>query len=74
MVGRRPSPGRPGPHQHSAFAGQLFILSTSGCEPLIMAAARNAGIRLDVTHEARELAAIMQMVGAGRGVPAGPRW
>ena len=39
-----------------------------------MAAARNAGIRLDVTHEARELAAIMQMVGAGRGVPAGPRW
>lgn len=39
-----------------------------------MAAARNAGIPLDVTHEARELAAIMQMVGAGLGVPAGPRW
>jgi DNA-binding transcriptional LysR family regulator len=56
----------------SALAGQPFILSTGGCGPLIMAAARNAGIRLDVTYEARELSAIMQMIGTGLGVSIVP--
>ncbi|WP_433274854.1 LysR family transcriptional regulator [Pseudonocardia xinjiangensis] len=55
----------------SALAGQPFI-SSSGCGPVIMAAARNAGTRLDVAYEARELTAIMQMVGTGLGVSIVP--
>lgn len=56
----------------SALAGQPFILATGGCAPLIKAAARNAGARLRVAFEAREPAAILEMVGSGLGVSIMP--
>ena len=48
------------------------ILSTGGCGPLIMAAARKAGARLRVAFEAREQAAILAMVAEGLGVSIVP--
>ncbi|MCP2163770.1 LysR family transcriptional regulator [Goodfellowiella coeruleoviolacea] len=54
------------------LAGEPFILSTGGCRPVILAAAREAGIQLDVTFEAGELSAIREMVTAGLGVSVVP--
>jgi DNA-binding transcriptional LysR family regulator len=50
------------------LADQPFILSTGGCAPVILTAARAAGIRLNVAYEAREMSAVLEMVAAGLGV------
>jgi DNA-binding transcriptional LysR family regulator len=56
----------------TALANEPFILATGGCGPLILAAARNAGACLDIAFEARELTAILEMVGTGLGVSIVP--
>jgi DNA-binding transcriptional LysR family regulator len=55
-----------------ALSDERFILPTGGCGPLIMAAARKAGARLQVTFEAREPNAILAMVATGLGVSIMP--
>ncbi|HEX4212770.1 MAG TPA: LysR family transcriptional regulator [Candidatus Dormibacteraeota bacterium] len=55
-----------------ALADEPFILSTGGCEPIITAAARAAGVRLRPSYEAREVATILAMVTAGLGVSIVP--
>ncbi|HEX4252641.1 MAG TPA: LysR family transcriptional regulator [Pseudonocardia sp.] len=54
------------------LADQPFILSTGGCAPVILTAARAAGVRLDVAYEAREMSAVLEMVAAGLGVSVLP--
>ncbi|MGN9839886.1 LysR family transcriptional regulator [Nonomuraea sp. H19] len=54
------------------LAGQPFILTTAGCRPLIMAAARGSRVRLDIAFEASGPAAILEMVAAGLGVSIVP--
>ncbi|MGI5291690.1 LysR family transcriptional regulator [Nonomuraea polychroma] len=50
------------------LTGRPFILTTAGCRPLIMAAARESDVRLDIAFEASGPAAILEMVAAGLGV------
>ncbi|GAA4627787.1 LysR family transcriptional regulator [Actinoallomurus vinaceus] len=50
------------------LAGRPFILTTAGCRPLIMAAARKSKTQLDIAFEASGPAAILEMVAAGLGV------
>jgi DNA-binding transcriptional LysR family regulator len=54
------------------LADQPFILSTGGCAPVILTAARAAGVRLDVAYEAREMSAVLEMVATGLGVSVLP--
>jgi DNA-binding transcriptional LysR family regulator len=54
------------------LAREKFILSSAGCRPLILAAARRAGVELDAAYEAGEQAAILEMVAAGLGVSIVP--
>lgn len=54
------------------LAREPFVLSTGGCEPIIAAAAREAGIRLRYAYEAREVATVLAMVEAGLGVSVVP--
>lgn len=54
------------------LAAEPFVMSTGGCEPIITAAARRAGARLDVAYEARETATVLAMVEAGLGVSVVP--
>ncbi|MEU7864338.1 LysR family transcriptional regulator [Nonomuraea sp. NPDC049141] len=54
------------------LAGQPFILTTAGCRPLIMSAARESKARLDIAFEAGGPAAILEMVAAGLGVSIVP--
>jgi DNA-binding transcriptional LysR family regulator len=54
------------------LAGQPFILSTGGCAPVIRTAARAAGVRLDIAYEAREMSAVLEMVGTGFGISVVP--
>jgi DNA-binding transcriptional LysR family regulator len=56
----------------SDLAGNPFILTTAGCRPLIMAASRAAGVRLDIAFEASGPAAILEMVAAGLGLSIVP--
>lgn len=56
----------------AALATEPFILSTGGCEPLITAAARSAGTRLNLAFEAREITTILAMITAGLGVSVLP--
>jgi DNA-binding transcriptional LysR family regulator len=53
---------------YCALGDEPFIFPTGGCGPLIMTAARRAGVRLDVAYEARELSAILEIVGSALGV------
>ena len=53
---------------YRALEGEPFIRSTGGCAQVFMAAAREAGVRLDIAFEAREMSAVLEMVGAGLGV------
>ena len=54
------------------IAGERFIFPTGGCGPLIVAAARRAGITLDVWLEARDPQSIVEMVAADLGVSIMP--
>ncbi|TMR91782.1 LysR family transcriptional regulator [Nonomuraea basaltis] len=54
------------------LAGQPFILTTAGCRPLIMTAARESEVRLDIAFEASGPAAILEMIAAGLGVSIVP--
>jgi DNA-binding transcriptional LysR family regulator len=54
------------------LADQPFIMSTGGCAPVILTAARAAGVRLDIAYEARELSAVLEMVGTGFGISVVP--
>jgi DNA-binding transcriptional LysR family regulator len=56
----------------AALAAEPFILSTGGCQPLIAAAARRAGARLNLAFEARETATVLAMVAARLGVSVVP--
>jgi DNA-binding transcriptional LysR family regulator len=56
----------------AALAREEFILPTGGCGPLILTAARRAGVTLDISYEARDPAAIVEMVAAGLGVSVIP--
>jgi DNA-binding transcriptional LysR family regulator len=56
----------------SALVGERFILPTGGCGPLIITAARRAGVSLDIAFEARDPASIVEMVAAGLGVSIMP--
>jgi DNA-binding transcriptional LysR family regulator len=51
-----------------ALADEPFIRSTGGCAQVFMAAAREAGVRLTIAFEAREMSAVLEMVAAGLGV------
>ncbi|GAA4936087.1 LysR family transcriptional regulator [Streptomyces coeruleoprunus] len=55
-----------------ALTREPFILSTGGCRPVILDAARRAGAALDVAYEAGELSAIIAMVDSGLGVSIVP--
>jgi DNA-binding transcriptional LysR family regulator len=54
------------------LAGERFILPTGGCGPLILSAARRAGVVLDIAFEAQEPQSIIDMVAAGLGVSVVP--
>jgi DNA-binding transcriptional LysR family regulator len=54
------------------LAAEPFVFPTGGCGPLITAAARRAGVALDVTLEARDPQAIVEMVAAELGVSVMP--
>jgi DNA-binding transcriptional LysR family regulator len=54
------------------LAGERFIFPTGGCGPLILAAARRAGVTLDISLQAREPQSIIEMVAAGLGVSIMP--
>jgi DNA-binding transcriptional LysR family regulator len=56
----------------AALAREEFILPTGGCAPLILTAAHRAGVTLDVSYEARDPAAIVEMVATGLGVSVIP--
>jgi DNA-binding transcriptional LysR family regulator len=56
----------------AALAAEPFILSTGGCQPLIAAAARRGGARLNLAFEARETATVLAMVAARLGVSVVP--
>jgi DNA-binding transcriptional LysR family regulator len=56
----------------AALGSEPFVLSTGGCQPLIIAAARSAGARLNLAFEARETATVLAMVAAGLGVSVVP--
>jgi DNA-binding transcriptional LysR family regulator len=56
----------------AALAAERFILPTGGCGPLIIAAARRAGVTLAIALEARDPASIVEMVAAGLGVSIMP--
>jgi DNA-binding transcriptional LysR family regulator len=51
---------------------ERFIFPTGGCGPLILTAARRAGVTLDISFEAREPQSIIEMVAAGLGVSIMP--
>jgi DNA-binding transcriptional LysR family regulator len=53
---------------YRALEDEPFIRSTGGCAQVFMAAAREADVRLDIAFEAREMSAVLEMVGAGLGV------
>ncbi|WP_431914529.1 LysR family transcriptional regulator [Nonomuraea jabiensis] len=54
------------------LTGRPFILTTAGCRPLIMNAAREADVQLDIAFEAGGQSAILEMVAAGLGVSIVP--
>lgn len=53
---------------YEELAREPFIRSTGGCARVFNEVAHEAGIRLDVAFEAREPAAVVEMVSAGLGV------
>jgi DNA-binding transcriptional LysR family regulator len=54
------------------LAAEPFVMSKGGCEPLISAAFRQAGLVPDVRFEVRETGTILAMVGEGLGVSVLP--
>jgi DNA-binding transcriptional LysR family regulator len=54
------------------LAAEPFVFPTGGCGPLIVGAARRAGVVLDITLEARDPQAIVEMVAANLGVSVMP--
>ncbi|MFC4908339.1 LysR family transcriptional regulator [Actinomadura gamaensis] len=54
------------------LAGQPFILTTAGCRPIILEAAREGDAHLDIAYQAGGQAAILEMVAAGLGVSIVP--
>ncbi|MBN9112405.1 MAG: LysR family transcriptional regulator [Pseudonocardia sp.] len=57
---------------YEALAAEPFIRSNCGCAQVFESVARQVGVRLDVAFEARELSAVLEMVGAGLGVSIVP--
>jgi DNA-binding transcriptional LysR family regulator len=57
---------------YEALAAEPFIRSNCGCARVFESVAREVGVRLDVAFEARELSAVLEMVGAGLGVSIVP--
>ena len=57
---------------YEALAAEPFIRSNCGCAQVFETVAREVGVRLDVAFEARELSAVLEMVGAGLGVSIVP--
>ena len=53
---------------YEELAAEPFIQSTGGCARVFTSVADQVGVRLDVAFEAREPAAVVEMVGAGLGV------
>ena len=54
------------------MAVEPFVMSKGGCEPLITAAFRSAGLRPDTRYEAREVGTVLAMVEEGLGVTLVP--
>jgi len=54
------------------LAREPFIMSTGGCEPLITAVARQAGVRLRSHYRVRDAYSILAMVAEGLGVTIMP--
>jgi DNA-binding transcriptional LysR family regulator len=50
------------------LAKEPFILSTGGCAEVFTPVARRVGVDFDVAFEAREMSAVLEIVGAGLGV------
>lgn len=50
------------------LAEEPFVRSSGGCAPIFMSVARQAGVEFDVAFEAREMAAVLEIVRAGLGV------
>ena len=57
---------------YAELAKEPFIRSTGGCAEVYMPAARRAGVEFDVAFEAREMAAVLEIVRAGLGVSIVP--
>ncbi|WP_103384470.1 LysR family transcriptional regulator [Pseudonocardia dioxanivorans] len=57
---------------YQALAAEPFIRSSCGCARVFEGVAREVGVRLDPAFEARELSAVLEMVGAGLGVSIVP--
>jgi DNA-binding transcriptional LysR family regulator len=54
------------------LAAEQFVYPTGGCGPLIQGAARRAGVTLNITFEARDPRAVVEMVAANLGVSVMP--
>lgn len=61
-----------GPIELRALLGENFIYPTGGCGPMILEAAKRAGVSLSIKLEAREPQSLVQMVRAGLGVTVMP--
>lgn len=55
------------------LAKEPFVRGTGGCAEVFMPIARRAGVEFDLAFEAREVAATLEIVGAGLGVSILPR-
>lgn len=53
---------------YAELAKEPFIRSTGGCAEVFMPVARRLGVEFDVAFEARDLAAVLKIAGAGLGV------
>lgn len=54
------------------LSSEPFVMSKGGCEPLISAAFRSAGVAPDVRFRVREMGTILAMIGEGLGVSVVP--
>jgi DNA-binding transcriptional LysR family regulator len=53
---------------YAQLAAEPFVLSTGGCAEVFMSVARDHGVEFDVAYEARDMTAVVGIVGAGLAV------
>lgn len=57
---------------YAELAKEPFVRSTGGCAEVFTPVARRIGVDFDVAFEAREMSAVLEIVGAGLGVSIMP--